>query len=108
MCVDLTNYQDRIVIGTAGDIVLTGPDVMPRHAELVPAVNGSGPGAVVLRALEGEAWIEHGPVLTLVTGDHALIDGDLIFIADYRLRYRNVGAHPPESPEAREVVTWLK
>lgn len=108
MCVDLANYQDRIVIGTAGDIVLTGPDVMPRHAELVPAVNGSGPGTVVLRPLEGEAWIEHGPVLTLVNGDHVLIDGDLIIIANYRLRYRNIGSRTAADPTTNGVPPWLK
>ena len=108
MCLDLTRYQDRIVIGTAGDIVLTGPQIMPRHAELAPASNGSGPGAVVLRALDGEVWMERGPVLTLVTGDHVLLDGDVVVIASYRLRYRNMGTRPTAGATMKGVPAWLK
>ena len=55
--------QERTTIGSAdaADLHLSGPDVAPRHAEVVRREAADGSVAVHVRAVEGELWTDGDP-----------------------------------------------
>jgi len=102
--IDLGRYRRRVVVGSSGNIVLTGPGVKPRHVEFVLTPGDSH--GLVLRPLEGEVWVERGPVLTVIRGDFLLADGDVVVLGSHRMHYRNVAA-AHAGTRVEEMIRWL-
>jgi hypothetical protein len=100
--VDLGKFGGRATIGTKGDVKIAGDGVLPRHAEVWAASDGS----VWLRSAGGEVWIERRGLRELVARPRRLGDGDVIVIGEHRLSYGNLAAR--RQPVRAGRASWMR
>ncbi len=100
--VDLGKFGNRATIGTKGNIKISGEGVLPRHAEVWAASDGS----VWLRSTGGEVWIERRGLRELVARPRRLGDGDVIVIGEHRLPYGNLASK--RQPARAGRAAWMR